>query len=245
MIDFLRRAPGALFRAPASRRCLIDEEHCPLFCLSFAGLRCCTLPGPRRERFPCVASGCRKSRWRNSFVSGHERHTRPVMAGLPGLVRQTKNCASAWFAPTNDGTGRYRCEVRVQQKPGRLIPDPVQRTGVVKAGNNTIIFPDEAAALRNPKATISDPPTSAGRHSLRGAEVYYRVGEVGRKTKPPADFDKYARVVKHIAMHYNQGWDNGFHYNIRYWEFWNEPGTYSGRARRSSFTLCTQRLRWP
>ena len=24
-------------------------------------------------------------------------------------------------------------------------------------------------------------------------------------------------------MHYNQGWANGFHDNIRYWEFWNEP----------------------
>jgi hypothetical protein len=24
-------------------------------------------------------------------------------------------------------------------------------------------------------------------------------------------------------MHYNQGWANGFHYDIRYWEFWNEP----------------------
>ena len=23
-------------------------------------------------------------------------------------------------------------------------------------------------------------------------------------------------------MHYNQGWANGFHDNIRYWEFWNE-----------------------
>jgi xylan 1,4-beta-xylosidase len=30
-------------------------------------------------------------------------------------------------------------------------------------------------------------------------------------------------------MHYNQGWANGFHYNIRYWEFWNEPeGFWSG-----------------
>jgi xylan 1,4-beta-xylosidase len=30
-------------------------------------------------------------------------------------------------------------------------------------------------------------------------------------------------VVKHVAMHYNQGWANGFHYHIGYWEFWNEP----------------------
>ena len=41
--------------------------------------------------------------------------------------------------------------------------------------------------------------------------------------RPLPDFDKFASVVKHIAMHYNQGWANGFHDNIRYWEFWNEP----------------------
>jgi hypothetical protein len=57
-----------------------------------------------------------------------------------------------------------------------------------------------------------------------GAEIYYRIGRSwGADTAPPADFDKFANVVKHVAMHYNQGWANGFHYHIRYWEFWNEP----------------------
>ncbi len=57
-----------------------------------------------------------------------------------------------------------------------------------------------------------------------GADIYYRVGRSwGADIEPPVDFDKYASVVKHIAMHYNQGWANGFHYDIRYWEFWNEP----------------------
>jgi hypothetical protein len=57
-----------------------------------------------------------------------------------------------------------------------------------------------------------------------GAEIYYRVGRSwGANIDPPADSDKFASVVKHIAMHYNQGWANGFHYDIRYWEFWNEP----------------------
>ena len=57
-----------------------------------------------------------------------------------------------------------------------------------------------------------------------GAEVYYRIGRsFGANRNPPADFDKFADVVRHIAMHYNQGWANGFHDNIRYWEFWNEP----------------------
>jgi len=40
---------------------------------------------------------------------------------------------------------------------------------------------------------------------------------------PPADFGKWARVCEHIIRHYNEGWANGFYYNIQYWEIWNEP----------------------
>ena len=57
-----------------------------------------------------------------------------------------------------------------------------------------------------------------------GASVYYRIGRSwGADPAPPPDFDKYANVVKHVAMHYNAGWANGFKDQIRYWEFWNEP----------------------
>jgi hypothetical protein len=60
-----------------------------------------------------------------------------------------------------------------------------------------------------------------------GCQVYYRLGESagGNDTLklPPANFTAWAYVCKHITMHYNDGWDNGFHYNIRYWEVWNEP----------------------
>ena len=39
----------------------------------------------------------------------------------------------------------------------------------------------------------------------------------------PKDLNKWAEVCSHIVAHYNKGWANGFHYNIRYWEIWNEP----------------------
>ena len=26
-----------------------------------------------------------------------------------------------------------------------------------------------------------------------------------------------------VIKHYNSGWANGYHYNIKYWEIWNEP----------------------
>ncbi len=64
---------------------------------------------------------------------------------------------------------------------------------------------------------------------LGGGEVYYRLGskiEHGIKkygTLPPPDFHKWAVICEHIIRHYNEGWADGFHYNIQYWEIWNEP----------------------
>jgi hypothetical protein len=58
-----------------------------------------------------------------------------------------------------------------------------------------------------------------------GAEVYFRVGRsnISGSGSVPPDFDKYAEFVKHIVMHYNKGWANGFQYGIKWWEIWNEP----------------------
>jgi hypothetical protein len=63
-----------------------------------------------------------------------------------------------------------------------------------------------------------------------GAQIVYRLGVSiqGHKvyrydTEPPADPDKWADICINIIRHYNEGWANGFHHNIRYWEIWNEP----------------------
>ena len=40
---------------------------------------------------------------------------------------------------------------------------------------------------------------------------------------PPEDPAKWARICEHIVRHYNEGWADGFHYGIEYWEIWNEP----------------------
>lgn len=60
-----------------------------------------------------------------------------------------------------------------------------------------------------------------------GTKTFYRLGskiEHGFKfgTFPPKDFAKWARICEHIIRHYNEGWANGFRYNIEYWEIWNE-----------------------
>ena len=62
-----------------------------------------------------------------------------------------------------------------------------------------------------------------------GAEPFYRLGskiEHGVKkygTIMPKDFQKWAEICEHIIRHYNEGWADGFHHNIKYWEIWNEP----------------------
>jgi xylan 1,4-beta-xylosidase len=157
----------------------------------------------------------------------------PVMAGLPTLITQFKNLRIDQVR-THDFMGPTEIDSKYELSNSNLtwlIPDDAQRAGVVKAGNASIIFPNESADPENP-ASYNFAPTDkvlAAIHSS-GAEVFYRIGRSwGADINPPADFDKYASVVKHIAMHYNQGWANGYQYKIRYWEFWNEPeGFWSG-----------------
>ena len=62
-----------------------------------------------------------------------------------------------------------------------------------------------------------------------GIKTFYRLGnriehEVKKYgTLPPADFKKWAVICEHIIRHYTEGWADGFHYDIQYWEIWNEP----------------------
>ena len=66
-----------------------------------------------------------------------------------------------------------------------------------------------------------------------GIEPIYRLGVTienraviqSYHIDPPRDYAKWARICEHIIRHYNQGWANGFHYGITYWEIWNEPET--------------------
>jgi xylan 1,4-beta-xylosidase len=151
----------------------------------------------------------------------------PVMAGLPNLVRQYEDLRVNQVR-THDFMGPTEIDSQFTQTNALLtwlIPDSAQRAGLVKTGNASTIFPDWNADAEK-SDSYNFVPTDKVLTAIRasGAEVYYRVGRSwGANSDPPPDFDKYANVVKHIAMHYNQGWANGFHYNIRYWEFWNEP----------------------
>ena len=61
-----------------------------------------------------------------------------------------------------------------------------------------------------------------------GTETFFRLGQTiehqikKHGTLPPKDFRKWAAVCEHIIRHYNEGWADGYHLNIQYWEIWNE-----------------------
>ena len=62
-----------------------------------------------------------------------------------------------------------------------------------------------------------------------GTKTYYRLGASIEhwikkyNTLPPKDFKKWAVICEHIIRHMNEGWADGHHFDIEYWEIWNEP----------------------
>ncbi len=71
-------------------------------------------------------------------------------------------------------------------------------------------------------------------HYANGFETFFRLGISFNLTKkspywdPPYDYGdttytNISEVFKRTVMHYNDGWDNGFHYGIKYWNIWTEP----------------------
>ena len=64
-----------------------------------------------------------------------------------------------------------------------------------------------------------------------GMQIFYRLGVTiennyhlkPQRIHPPKDFRKWADICSGIIRHYNEGWADGFHYGIKYWELWNEP----------------------
>ncbi len=60
-------------------------------------------------------------------------------------------------------------------------------------------------------------------------KTFYRLGQTiehqvkKHGTIPPKDFKKWAVICEHIIRHYTEGWAEGFHHDMDYWEIWNEP----------------------
>ena len=94
------------------------------------------------------------------------------------------------------------------------------------------IFPDFDADPNDP-ASYDFAFTDAYLKGLTssGVKIFYRLGVTienhhaikAYRIHPPKDFEKFARICEGVIRHYNEGWADGFQYNIEYWEIWNEP----------------------
>ena len=81
-----------------------------------------------------------------------------------------------------------------------------------------------------------------------GVKPYFRLGVTienyakleAFRIYPPKDAAKWARVCEHIIRHYNEGWANGYHYDIEYWEIWNEPDSGPGDVSQMWFGTMEQ-----
>lgn len=101
-------------------------------------------------------------------------------------------------------------------------------------GEHTV---DVWAIFPNPDADVNDPASYDFALTDRyiqttleaGTKIFYRLGSKIEHwvkkygTRPPKDFQTWAGICEHIILHYNEGWADGFFYNIEYWEIWNEP----------------------
>jgi hypothetical protein len=113
--------------------------------------------------------------------------------------------------------------------------DLVRIHDVAGAADIGAIFPDMSADPEDPKAYRFGPTDQlVASIKTAGAEPLFDLYGAADGAAGPADVDKWSRIVKHVVLHYNAGWNKGFHYHIRYWEVWNAPdaqATWSGSAQ--------------
>lgn len=97
------------------------------------------------------------------------------------------------------------------------------------------IFPDFSKDS-NDESAYNFAPTDEYISKIResGAEIIFRLGEsrdrfaVKPFLKMPSDIEKWADVALHIVMHFNAKWNDGYKWNIKYFEIWSSPDTKNG-----------------
>lgn len=94
------------------------------------------------------------------------------------------------------------------------------------------IFPLEHLDAKDPKNYCFG-PTDYQLRLIRqnGNKIFYRLGTSIEHSGPtvhfnsliPKDFDKTAEVFAGTVRHYTKGWADGYNWDVKYWELWNEP----------------------
>lgn len=95
------------------------------------------------------------------------------------------------------------------------------------------IFPLQHLDATDPKNYVFAPTDYLLKRTREeaGIDIFFRLGtsiehsgdKIHFNSRIPEDFDKVAEVFAGTVRHYNRGWANGHHWDIKYWEIWNEP----------------------
>jgi hypothetical protein len=135
-------------------------------------------------------------------------------------------------APTRVDGSRGQDEFKAAGIPFVRTHDTVGMWGGAHYVDIPNVFPDFDADETDP-ANYDFAFTDAYLKPLTeaGCKIFYRLGVTienywkvkAYNIRPPKDFAKWARICEHVVRHYNEGWANGFRWNIEYWEIWNEP----------------------
>ena len=138
-----------------------------------------------------------------------------------------QHCLS-WASPI---TGWNVPEMYEEMEEGKLFTRLCECYGSNGKGINVpYIFRDFTADAQDP-ASYFFPHTDKVMAEVAdvGARTIYNLGGPREITLPriyctvPTDPEKWADVCVNIIRHYTEGWADGFHYNVQYWEIWNEP----------------------
>jgi xylan 1,4-beta-xylosidase len=98
------------------------------------------------------------------------------------------------------------------------------RTHGSRAWDLNTLFPDSSADAGLPQSYNFGPADEIIKSINEvGAETIFKIGEKADLPLILRDIEKYAEIIRHVVLHYNKRWANGFQYNIKYWEVWNEP----------------------
>ena len=152
-------------------------------------------------------------------------HPSPLLPGP--LINETKGYLAAHvnLVRTHDSGGLADLDSSLGELPPLVPGLAAHRAEIAATLSRSVIFPNLAADPSNP-ASYQFGPTDRLIEGIRniGAQVLFRLGREAMTTAaPPADLSRYADIIRHVVLHYNEGWDGGMHGAVRYWEVWNEP----------------------
>lgn len=171
-----------------------------------------------------------------SFANAQESAPEPEKVSIK--VNMSKTIGP--MKPVN-GIGQPPLHGKVDTKYFKYLTEagiPFSRLHDVGGGYGGFVFVDIPNVFRDFDADENDPNNYDFTFTDRlidglvkhGVKPFYRLGVTienyanikAYRVFPPKDFDKWARICEHVIAHYNEGWADGFHSGIEYWEVWNE-----------------------